>query len=80
MSLKRYTTQELQSLLPKIFYDYMVEQGANELHKKYDEKIKEYISTIDIYRKGLQEDNLEANAVISIKEQLNYLYPALRHL
>ena len=80
MSLKRYTTQELQSLLPKIFYDYMVEQGANELHKKYDEKIKEYISTIDIYRKGLQEDNLEANAVISIKEQLDYLYPALEHL
>lgn len=80
MSLKRYTTQELQSLLSKIFYDYMVEQGVNELHKKYDEKIKEYISTIDIYHKGLQEGNLEANAAISIKEQLDYLYPALRHL
>lgn len=80
MKLKRYTLKELQELLPNMFYEYMVSEGVDEVRKFYTDKVKEYEEVIDLYEESLVRENLDESTVISIKEQLQYLYQGIRLL
>lgn len=80
MKLKRYTLKELQELLPNIFYEYMVSEGVDEVRKFYADKVKEYEEVIDLYKGSLVRENLDESTVISIEEQLQYLYQGIRLL
>ena len=80
MQLKRYTTQELQELIPNIFFKYMLENGVEEVKKSYEEKIEEYEKARVMYLEALQKGNLEEETIKSVKEQLSYLEQGLIYL
>ena len=72
--------KEIENKFLNIFFNYMADKGVKETRKFYADEIKECMSTVDICHKVLQEDKLEANEAIVMKEHLNYLYQALKHL
>ena len=80
MQLKRYTTQELQELIPNIFFKYMLDKGTKEVKHTYEEKIAEYKTARDMYMKALKSNNLEAETIRSVEEQLQYLEKGLQYL
>ena len=80
MKLKRYTINELQELLPQVFLDYMIDEGVNEVHEQYLDKIREYEGVAELYRDSLAKGELENSTEQSIKEQLDYLRAGLKHL
>ena len=80
MELKRYTTQELQELLPKIFYDYMAEGGVEKVKKQIEEKVNDYQTAKAMFVKALSSDNYSAEMKGEIKEQLKYLEEGLHYL
>ena len=80
MKLKRYTVKELQELLPNIFYEYMVNEGVNNVQKFYMDKVKEYTDVINLYEESLVKEKLEDLTVKSIEEQLQYLHQGTRYL
>ena len=80
MQLKRYTTQELQELIPNIFFKYMLEKGTEEVRKSYDEKVKEYKYAKAMYEKALSNGELERETKASVIEQLRYLEEGLKYL
>lgn len=80
MQLKRYTTQELQELIPNIFFKYMLDSGVEEVKESYINKIEEYKHARELYIQALTKGNLEESTVHSVKEQLQYLEKGLRYL
>lgn len=80
MQLKRYTTQELQELIPTIFFKYMSDRGVEEVKESYINKIEEYRHARELYTQALAKGNLEAETVRSVEEQLQYLERGLLYL
>ena len=80
MQLKRYTTQELQELIPNIFFKYMLDSGVEEVKKSYEEKIEEYKRARELYKEAFMKGNLEESTVPSVEEQLRYLEKGLQYL
>ena len=80
MQLKRYTTQELQELIPNIFFKYMLDSGVEEVKKSYEENKEEYKRARELYKEAFMKGNLEESTVPSVEEQLRYLEKGLQYL
>lgn len=80
MELKRYTIEELQELLPKIFYDYMAEDGVEKTKEQIEEKINNYRATQIMYIKALNSDEYDSETWKEAKEQLEYIEQGLKYL
>lgn len=80
MQLKRYTTEELQSICQDIFYDYMSSivneknniTPASILYKEHQDKLQEYIDRIILYEEAIRKNDSN-NAIHSLNEQLQEL-------
>lgn len=81
MSLKRYTTDELISILTDISFDYLSEkQSVEKVHTEYQTKIQEYQDRIKLYEEAISDNSIEAEAIESLRSQLAYLEQGLNYL